>query len=89
MAFELRPPRPSGHALAMASGSTPQRSPSSLVLGGSAIDFLAVADLHNINEKSRVVDGVYDSVAALANTVSIPLISELLATARARLLRQR
>jgi hypothetical protein len=58
-------------------------------LGGSAIDFLAVADLHNINEKSRVDDGVYDSVAALANAVSIPLISELLATARARLLRQR
>jgi hypothetical protein len=48
-----------------------------------------VIDLHNINEKPRVVDRVYDSVAALANAVSITLTSELFATARPRFRRER
>ena len=42
-------------------------------LGGSAIDFLAVADLDNIHEQFRIVYGVYDPVAALADAVSVSL----------------
>jgi hypothetical protein len=57
-------------------------------LGSSAIDFLAVADLHNIDEKCRIVYGIYDSVTTLADPVLVPLGSELLASARARLLRE-
>jgi hypothetical protein len=51
-------------------------------MGVSAIHFLAVADLHNVNEKPGVVDCVYNSVAALANAVLVTLARELLASAR-------
>jgi len=44
-------------------------------LGDSAVDFFSVADLHNINEMSRIVDGVNDSIATLPETVSVALSS--------------
>ena len=59
------------------------------LLGGSAIDFLAVADLNNVDEQCRIVYCVYDPVATLADAVSVLLSSELLATARAWLVRER
>ena len=42
-------------------------------LDGSAIDFLAVADLDNIHEQFRIVYGVYNPVATLADAVSVSL----------------
>jgi len=48
-----------------------------------------VTDLHDINEKSGVVDRVYDSVVALADAVSVTLTRELFATARPRFRRKR
>jgi len=58
-------------------------------LGVSAIHFLTVTDLHNINEKARVVDPIYNSVAALADAVSVTLTSEFFATGRPRFRRER
>jgi len=64
-----------------------ERIPVTPLLGDSAVDFFSVADLYNINEMSRIVDGVHDSVATLPETVPIALSSELLTATRARLRR--
>ena len=42
---------------------------------GSAVDFLAVPDLHNVNDQCRIVHRVYDTVATLAYAVPVPLSS--------------
>jgi len=51
-------------------------------LGGSAIDFLAMANLDDVDEKCRIVYGVDDPVATLADPVSVPFGGEFLTTAR-------
>jgi hypothetical protein len=57
--------------------------------GGSAIDFLAMADLHDIDEKCTIVDAVNDPVPPLAYAVSVTFAREFLATAWSGLVRER
>ena len=60
---------------------------SAQTLGDSAVHFFPVANLHDINEMLRIVDGVHDPVATLPEAVPVALSSELLTSTRARLRR--
>jgi len=73
--------KPGGSAARSACGTQLSRAP----LSDSAVDFFSVADLHNIDEMSRIVDRVHDSVATLPKAVPVALSSELLTPTRARL----
>ena len=57
-------------------------------MDGSSIDLLAVADLHDIDERCCIVYGVDDAIPTLTDAVSVPLGCKLFAAARAWLVRE-